>query len=108
MLAIIAQSVPFKPVMDKLSNTVGTSRNVLPDYFLYMEKAGMIGQMRVNHEVISSRISDFEIDGMTFEVGGRNKGKRQIADASQGYIVRDDIEFAAGNIIPLWTFGLNY
>lgn len=94
--------------MDKLSNTVGTSRNVLPDYFLYMEKAGMIGQMRVNHEVISSRISDFEIDGMTFEVGGRNKGKRQIADASQGYIVRDDIEFAAGNIIPLWTFGLNY
>ena len=154
LLAIIAQSVPFKPVMDRLSTMVGTSRNVLPDYFLYMEKAGMIGQlrdttggirglgkvekvyidnpnlayvlgsentdvgnlretffynqMRVNHEVISSRISDFEIDGMTFEVGGRNKGKRQIAGANQGYIVRDDVEYAAGNIIPLWAFGLNY
>ena len=64
--------------------------------------------MRVNHDVISSTISDFEIDGMTFEVGGRNKGKRQIADVSKGYVVRDDIEYAAGNIIPLWSFGLNY
>ena len=64
--------------------------------------------MRVNHDVISSTISDFEINGMTFEVGGRNKGKRQIADAAKGYVVRDDIEYAAGNIIPLCTFGLNY
>ena len=22
--------------------------------------------------------------------------------------VKDDIEFAQGNVIPLWTFGLNY
>lgn len=25
---------------------IGVSRNVLPDYFLYMEQAGMIGQLR--------------------------------------------------------------
>ena len=24
------------------------------------------------------------------------------------YIVKDDIEFGHGNIIPLWCFGLNY
>jgi len=154
LLAVIAQSVPFKPVMDSLATVIGVSRNVLPDYFLYMEQAGMIGQlrddtggirgigkvekvyldntslaflmgreatdigniretffynqMRVTQEVISSRISDFEIDGKTFEVGGKRKGKKQITDAEEGYVVRDDIEVGYGNIIPLWAFGLSY
>ena len=54
------------------------------------------------------RISDFEINGVTFEVGGKHKSGRQIAEAEVGYIVRDDIEYAAGNIVPLWSFGLNY
>jgi hypothetical protein len=30
-------------------------------------------QMRVNHDVVSSKISDFMIGGRTFEVGGKNK-----------------------------------
>ena len=154
LLAVIAQSVPFKPVMDSLSTVIGVSRNILPDYFLYMEQAGMIGQlrndtggirgigkvekvyldnaslayllggeatdigniretffynqMRVTTEVISSRISDFEIDGKTFEVGGKKKGKKQLTDAAEGYVVRDDIEYGSGKIIPLWAFGLTY
>ena len=54
----------------------------------------------------SSRISDFEIDGNIFEVGG--KKKKQIQDAAQGYVVKDDIETGYGNIIPLWQFGLTY
>ena len=65
-------------------------------------------QMRVTQEVVSSRVSDFEIDGRTFEVGGKRKGKKQIADAAEGYIVKDDIEYGSGNIIPLWAFGLTY
>ena len=32
--------------MDSLATMVGVSRNVLPDYFLYMEKAGIISQLR--------------------------------------------------------------
>lgn len=154
LLAVIAQSVPFKPVMDTLSTVIGVSRNVLPDYLLYMEKAGMIGQLRddtggirglgkvekvyldntsqayhlggnatdtgnlretffynqlrVTTNIIASRISDFEIDGRTFEVGGKRKGKKQIAEAKDGYIVRDDIEYGADNIVPLWHFGLTY
>lgn len=31
--------------------------------------------LRVGHFVSSSPISDFEVDGLTFEVGGRIKGK---------------------------------
>ena len=154
LLAVISQSVPFKPVMDSIATIIGVSRNVLPDYFLYMEQAGMIGQlrddtggirglgkvdkvyldnatiahllggksadigniretffynqMRVTTDVISSRTSDFEIDGKTFEVGGKKKGKKQISGASEGYVVRDDIEFGSGNILPLWAFGLTY
>ncbi len=154
LLAVIAQSVPFKPVMDSLATVVGVSRNVLPDYFLYMEQAGMIGQlrddtggirgvgkvekvyldntnmayllggdaadvgniretfffsqMRVVSDVISSHISDFEIAGKTFEVGGKNKGKKQLSEAKEGYVVKDDIEFGSSNIIPLWAFGLLY
>ena len=154
LLAVIAQSVPFKPVMDSLASVVGVSRNVLPDYFLYMEQAGMIGQLRddtggirgvgkvekvyldntnmayllggdaadvgniretffynqlrVTSDVISSCISDFEIDGKTFEVGGKKKGKKQLSEVKEGYVVKDDIEFGSGNIIPLWAFGLLY
>ena len=154
LMSVIAQSVPFKPVMDSLANVIGVSRNVLPDYFLYMEQAGMIGQLRddtggirgvgkvekvyldntnmayllggqatdigniretffytqtrVVTDVISSRISDFEIDGKTFEVGGKKKGKKQLSEAKEGYVVKDDIEYGSGNIIPLWAFGLLY
>ena len=57
---------------------------------------------------LNSSISDFEIDGKTFEVGGRNKKQKQIQNAAQGYIVKDDIETGYANIIPLWQFGLTY
>lgn len=65
-------------------------------------------QMRVNNDVRSSRKSDFLIGDHTFEIGGRNKGMKQIADVPDSYVVKDDIEFAYGNVIPLWAFGLNY
>ena len=65
-------------------------------------------QMRVENDVISSRQSDFMIGTYTFEVGGKKKGKKQIEDIPDSFIVKDDIEFAQGNIIPLWAFGLNY
>lgn len=46
LLSIIAESVPFKPNFSKISGIIGVSRNSLDDYFLYMEKAGLIGQLR--------------------------------------------------------------
>ena len=32
--------------------------------------------------------------------------KRQLIENS--YVVKDDIEYAYSNVIPLWEFGLNY
>ena len=46
LLSIIAESVPFKPNFSKISELLGVSRNSLDDYFSYMEKAGLIGQLR--------------------------------------------------------------
>lgn len=73
-----------------------------------MRETFFYNQMRVKNDVISSRQSDFKIEKYTFEVGGRKKGKKQIEDISDSFIVKDDIEFAQGNVIPLWAFGLNY
>ena len=60
------------------------------------------------HSVNSSKISDFEIDDITFEVGGKNKKGKQLKDAENGYIVKDNIEYAAGRNIPVWMFGFIY
>lgn len=73
-----------------------------------MRETFFYNQMRVKNDVISSRISDFVIGKYTFEVGGRKKGQKQSVNIPDAYIVKDDIEFAQGNVIPLWAFGLNY
>lgn len=154
LIMVVSKSVPFKPVMQKLADVTGISRNDIPDYLIYMERAGMISQLRnatgglrglgkveklyldntnliyalapehadignvretffmnqtrVCNDVRRSDISDFEIDNKVFEIGGRKKGQKQIENASDGYIVKDDIESGYANVIPLWAFGLNY
>lgn len=154
LLMVVAQSVPFKPVMQRLAEATGINRNDIANYLIYMERAGTIAQlrdttggirglgkveklyldntnliytlaphhaeigniretffmnqMRVQNDIVSSKISDFEIDGKIFEIGGRKKGQKQIENAADGYIVKDDIESGYANVIPLWAFGLNY
>ena len=73
-----------------------------------MRETIFIAWMKDLYPLFASAISDFEIDGRTFEVGGKKKGKKQLAEASEGYIVKDDIEYAYQNIIPLWMFGFVY
>ena len=154
LLMVVSKSVPFKPVMQRLAEATEISRNDIPNYLVYMERAGMITQLRnstggirglgkvenlyldntnliyalspehadignvrktffmnqarVMNDVTSSSISDFEINGKTFEIGGRKKGQKHIENAEEGYIVKDDIESGYANVIPLWAFGLNY
>lgn len=63
---------------------------------------------KYSYDVVESPISDFEINDMTFEVGGRKKGKKQIESTEKGYVVADDIEYAFQNKIPIWMFGFLY
>ncbi len=53
LLYIIAQSAPFKPNMTKLSGDLAISRTLLYEIFTYMEKAGLIGQLRMETEGIN-------------------------------------------------------
>jgi predicted AAA+ superfamily ATPase len=46
LLSIISESVPFKPNLSKIADMINVSRNSLDDYFSYMEKAGLIVQLR--------------------------------------------------------------
>lgn len=48
MLSIISQLAPYKPNADNLAGEIGVSKNNVPDYLVYLEKAGMIGQLRDN------------------------------------------------------------
>lgn len=42
LLYVLAQSVPFKPNYFKLERDLDISRNTLPSYIAYLEKAGLI------------------------------------------------------------------
>ena len=154
LMAIIAESVPFKPNMTKISEILAISRNVIADYLLYMEEAGMLAQLRddtkgirglgkinkvyldntnlvyilarenankgniretffinqcrMHYQIVSSNLADFKMEDKDFEIGGKNKGLKQIETAENGFLVKDDIESGFFNTIPLWHFGLMY
>lgn len=154
LLSVIARTAPVKPSMQNLSKELKVSKNDVPDYLLYLEKAGLLAQvrddtggfrgfgkvekifldntnlmyatgnentnignvretffynqMRVHNDVMTSKVSDFRIGDITFEIGGQNKGLHQLRNVEKVIVVRDDIEYGHGNIIPLWHFGLNY
>ncbi len=62
-----------------------------------------------NSKVESSQTADFLIDEKyTFEIGGKNKGQKQIKDIPDSFVVKDDIVVGNDNIIPLWLFGFLY
>jgi predicted AAA+ superfamily ATPase len=53
--------------------------------------------------------ADFLVnDKYIFEIGGKNKGYKQIKGLDDAYIVSDDIEIGSRNRIPLWLFGFLY
>jgi len=68
-----------------------------------------LNQLDYKLEVNSSKQSVFFVeDKYTFEVGGKNKNKKQISSIPNSFIVKDNIEIGAGNTIPLWLFGFLY
>lgn len=88
-------------LMTALSNEATNIGNMRETFFF--------NQLKVKNQVTSSPASDFLVNNKyTFEIGGRKKGKKQIKDIDNSYIVKDDIEYAYSNVIPLWAFGLNY
>lgn len=68
-----------------------------------------LNQLQATHQIQAAPVSAFLVDGTyTFELGGKNKNKKQIKDNSNAFVVKDDIEYGAFNVLPLWHFGLMY
>ena len=67
-------------------------------------------QLRASgHAVTSPGQGDFLVDDKhLFEVGGKGKTFKQIADVPNSYVVNDDVEVGIGSKIPLWLFGFLY
>jgi len=74
-----------------------------------MRETFFINQFQGLHTINLALQSDFLINQKyTFEVGGKNKTKKQIKDISNAYVAKDNIEIGFANHIPLWVFGLMY
>ena len=156
LVAVLADSVPFKVNISELSRRIGLSRDVLLVLLGALDRANLIkgirqegspmgyltkpakiylnntsllyalnsgeenidgtaretffmNQMFQSHHVKSSKNGDFFIDKKyTFEVGGKDKGFKQIAGVGHSFVVSDNLEFGYGNKIPLWLFGFMY
>lgn len=68
-----------------------------------------LNQMKGLHEINRSEIGDFLVNQTyTFELGGLSDSRKQIKNLENGYIVKDQIEIGAINIIPIWLFGMMY
>jgi uncharacterized protein len=68
-----------------------------------------LNQLSVKHSVTYPAKGDFYVDNKyIFEIGGKNKTKKQIAGLENAYIAMDEIEYRFDNQIPLWLFGFLY
>jgi hypothetical protein len=69
-----------------------------------------VNQLRnAGHNINLAKKGDFLIDDkITIEIGGKNKSDKQIAGIEHAYLVKDDVEYAFQNRIPIWMFGLLY
>ncbi|MDX9881587.1 MAG: AAA family ATPase [Prolixibacteraceae bacterium] len=155
LISILAEIVPYKPNIVKLSQQVGVSRETLVRYLYLLEKADLLillrtstfgiskmnkpekiylknpnlahaladsqpnpgtlretfflNQLQVRHSVNWSDKGDFLVDNKyTFEIGGKNKTRKQISGIESAWVAADDIEYASQNKIPLWLFGFLY
>jgi len=134
LISILAEIVPYKPNIVKLSQQVGISRETLIRYLYLLEKADLLmllqtdtngigkmnkpekiylnnsnlvnsladiqsnlgtlretfflNQLQVNHTINWSDKSDFYVDDKyTFEIGGKNKTRKQITGIENAWAV---------------------
>lgn len=61
------------------------------------------------HKLNEPRVGDLLVDEKyLFEIGGKNKQYKQIADLPDSFVIVDDTETGFGNKIPMWLFGFLY
>ncbi|MBP5523226.1 MAG: ATP-binding protein, partial [Bacteroidaceae bacterium] len=74
-----------------------------------MRETYLTSQVGVAHKLSMPNHGDLVVDGKwLFEVGGKNKGFKQIKGVENSFVVSDDIDIGHDKKIPLWLFGLLY
>ena len=74
-----------------------------------IRNAGNIHPGIIDSSIELSAKGDFIVSALhTFEIGGKNKGFKQIRGIENSYVVADDIEVGFQKKIPLWLFGFLY
>ncbi|MGY6743380.1 MAG: hypothetical protein ACXIUQ_11645 [Cecembia sp.] len=61
--------------------------------------------LNAGHEVYEPENGDFLVNGITIEVGGKNKSSKQVMEAKDFMIAADEIETGWGTKVQLWLFG---
>jgi predicted AAA+ superfamily ATPase len=66
-------------------------------------------QVGYRHRVSYHDKTDFLVDDYyAFEVGGKDKSKKQLTGIDNAFVVSDEIEYGFQNRVPLWLFGFLY
>jgi predicted AAA+ superfamily ATPase len=66
-------------------------------------------QVGYKHKISFHEKTDFLVNNTyAFEIGGKDKSKKQISGMENAYIVSDEIEYGYQNKIPIWLFGFLY
>lgn len=101
---------PDKILLDN-SNLLYTLADTAPEIGTVRETFFCNQLVSAGHKVEYGGLKsgDFRIDNdVIIEVGGKDKGFKQIADEENAYVAADDIDSATTHKIPLWAFGFLY
>lgn len=68
-----------------------------------------LNQLQYKHKISLPAKGDFLIDDTyTFEIGGKNKTRKQLESVANSFVIKDTIETGINQTIPLWMFGFLY
>ncbi|PWA09929.1 ATP-binding protein [Flavobacterium laiguense] len=88
-------------LMYALTSSAANTGNIRETFFA--------NQLGYTHKIMYSDRGDFFVDEKyVFEIGGKDKSKKQIEGVENSFIASDDIEYGFQNKIPLWLFGFLY
>jgi len=87
-------------LMKNLSSSANTG-NIRETFFF--------NQLSKKNKVNASKSTDFYVnEKYSFEIGGKNKSRKQLKNLDNSYVIKDNIEIGSNNSIPLWLFGFLY
>ena len=76
LMAAVSELSPFKPNMTRLAGQIQASRNNVEDYLMYMEKAGMIAQLRSSASALDDldKVEKVYLDNtnIAYNLGGKH------------------------------------